>query len=83
MASEPVSYTELADVIANVPLLLREARRARGISQRKAAAEMAMSFSTVSRIEAGEDCMVSNIATVLRWLHRPQTVTDSNPGGAS
>jgi ribosome-binding protein aMBF1 (putative translation factor) len=68
MTGQPIPYTELADIIADLPMLLREARRARGLSQRAAAAEMAMSFSTVSRIEAREDCVLSNAVTVLRWL---------------
>lgn len=61
-------YSELADVIGQLPLLLREARRARGLSQRAAAAQLGCSFATVSRVEAGEDCVLSNAVAVLRWL---------------
>lgn len=64
----PTPYAELADVIGRLPLLLREARRARGLSQRKAAAELGMSFSTVWRMEEGNDCALSNAVAVLRWL---------------
>lgn len=65
------SYAELADMLASLPMLLREARRARRLSVRAAAREMNMSFATVSRIENGEDCVLSNAVTVLRWLDMP------------
>lgn len=64
----PTPYAELADVIASLPLLLRETRRARRLSLRAAAKELGMSFSTVTRIEGGEDCALSNAVAVLRWL---------------
>ncbi|GIF14819.1 helix-turn-helix domain-containing protein [Actinoplanes teichomyceticus] len=66
----PTPYAELADIIASLPLLLREARRTRRLSLRAAAKELGMSFSTVSRIEAGDDCALSNAIAVLRWLDR-------------
>jgi hypothetical protein len=65
------SYGELADVLATLPLLLRAERRRRQLSVRAAAEELGMSFATVSRIEAGEDCALSNAAKVLRWLGTP------------
>lgn len=64
----PTPYAELAEVIGNLPLLLREARRARGLSQRAAAREMGISFATVSRFERGDDGMVSNAVAIMRWL---------------
>jgi len=68
MNDQPTPYRELADVIARLPLLLREARRARGLSMRAAAKELGMSFSTVYRMEEGNDCALSNAVAVLRWL---------------
>lgn len=68
MSRQPTPYRELADVIGSLPLLLREARRARGISQRQAAAQLSMSFATISRMEAGHDCALSNAVAVLWWL---------------
>lgn len=64
----PTPYAELADVIAGLPLLLREARRARGLSLRAAARELDMSQSTVMRMERGDDCALSNAVAVLKWL---------------
>jgi transcriptional regulator with XRE-family HTH domain len=65
---QPTPYAELAEVIARLPMLLREARRARGLSMRAAARELGISFSTVHRIEEGQDCALSNAVAVLRWL---------------
>jgi len=65
------TYSELAQVLAALPMLLREARRARKLSLRAAAQEMEMSFNTVTRIESGGDCVLSNAVTVLRWLDKP------------
>ncbi|MGC5012558.1 helix-turn-helix domain-containing protein [Streptosporangium sp. DT93] len=66
-------YPELADVLASLPLLLREARRARGLSQRAAAQQMGVSPNTVARAEAGEDLVLSNAVTILRWLDTRDT----------
>lgn len=68
MNDQPTSYRELAEVIGRLPLLLREARRARGLSLRAAAAQLGMSFSTVTRMEEGNDCALSNAVAVMRWL---------------
>jgi len=62
------TYSELAAVLDCLPLLLREARRARKVSLRAVARELDVSFSTITRIEAGEDCNLSNAMAVLRWL---------------
>lgn len=75
----PTSYTELAHVLDNLPLLLKEARRARGLSTRAAAAELGMAPSTVSRLESGHDAALSNTLAVLRWLDtRDPTVRPSD-----
>jgi ribosome-binding protein aMBF1 (putative translation factor) len=66
-------YVELAEVIARLPMLLREARRARGLSMRAAAKELGISFSTVCRIEEGQDCALSNAVAVMRWLDQTRT----------
>lgn len=80
-------YGELADVIAALPLLLREARRARGLSVRATALQLGISFATVSRMEAGEDCMLSNVVAVMRWLGQPtggtaRSLTSGGDGSA-
>lgn len=72
---ELTPYGELADMLGHLSLLLREARRQRRLSVREAARQLGVSFATVSRIEEGEDCMLSNAIAVLRWLGPP-----SRPG---
>lgn len=66
------TYSELADVIDNLPLLVREARRARGLSQRAAADQIGVAFSTVSRSEAGFDTRGSNLRRLLLWLDQSE-----------
>ena len=64
----PTSYGELASVLDVLPLLLRERRRQRGLSQRAAAKEIGCSFSTVSRMEIGKDGRLNTAVQVLHWL---------------
>lgn len=71
------TYAELADVLRNLPLLLREARRARGLSLREAGRQLGMSFATVSRAEQGEDLVMSNTTRILAWLDQTKEATDA------
>lgn len=66
----PTPYSEIADLLDRLGSILYEARRARGLSQRAAAAEIHLSPSTLSRIETGDDCSLENAKTVIRWLDR-------------
>lgn len=61
-------YEEICDILGHLPVLLREARRARQVSQREAGRQLGLSFATVSRIESGEDCALSSATAVLAWL---------------
>jgi transcriptional regulator with XRE-family HTH domain len=47
------TYDELADLLVQLPLLMREARRARGLRMRDVGQQVGMSASTICRIEAG------------------------------
>jgi transcriptional regulator with XRE-family HTH domain len=74
----PTPYRELAVVVESVPMLLREARRARGLSLRATALQIGVSFNTVKRVEDGEDPRGSSLAAILRWLdltNPPRQVT--------
>lgn len=62
------SYGELADLLTALPLLLREARRQRGLSMRDAAAGIGVGFTTISRVEDGADASLTTAIAVLRWL---------------
>ena len=67
---ELTSYRELATLLDNLPMLLREARRGRQLSGRAAGAEIGISVSTISRVENGAECSLPNAVAVLRWLDR-------------
>jgi ribosome-binding protein aMBF1 (putative translation factor) len=69
---ELTTYRDLAEVLENLPLLLRETRRWRRVSMRALAPEIGISFSTISRIEAGTECTLQNAIAVLRWLDHPE-----------
>ena len=62
------AYGELVEIIDNLPLIVREARRARGLSMRRACAEIDGSASTVMRIERGQAFNSGTLKAVLRWL---------------
>lgn len=61
-------YAELARVVENLPLLLTARRQADGLSLRAAAKEMGVSFSTLTRIEAGAGYQSDILPALLRWL---------------
>lgn len=75
MSAEPTPYAEMAAVLDNLPLLLREARRARGLSERAAAAQIGLAFSTVHRMEHRAGYHVNAAVAVLRWLDLSGVVT--------
>lgn len=62
-------YGELAEVLVSLPLILREMRRARGISLRKAAEEIGVGFTTLHRMENETSSFdVRTALAVMRWL---------------
>lgn len=64
----PATYAEIAHVLSNLPLLLREARRARSLSMRAASREIGCGFTTIKRTEGGELPNVQTALLILRWL---------------
>lgn len=68
MADPMTSYSELADVIVALPVLVRERRRALGLSLREAARQNGVAFNTLARIERGEDFNSRCLPTLLLWL---------------
>ncbi len=65
---QPTSYGELAEVVEQLPVIVRSARRIWCLSQRAAAAEAGVSFTTISRVEAGGDMSSVTLCALLRWL---------------
>lgn len=55
-------------VIDALPSVLRTVRIFRGLSLREAAQQMGMSFSTLTRIENGEECNLSNARAAIAWI---------------
>lgn len=70
---EGSTYAELADLLAGIGPVLREARRARRLSMRSAAAQIGVPPSTVLRMERGEGFNSDSLLPVLRWLNAPLT----------
>lgn len=64
------TYEELAALLASLPMLLREARRARRLSLRAAAEQIGVSYSTIHRLEYGGDCERMTAVAILGWLDR-------------
>ncbi len=64
----PTTYVELAQVLANLPLLLREALRARQVTARAASREIGCAYATVKRVEGGQLPNGHTALLILRWL---------------
>ena len=62
------TYVEVADLLEQLPRLLREARRARGLTLRATGLQLGVSNATVLRIEMGADFLLTHAVVVLRWL---------------
>ena len=65
------SYTELAQVIEDLPVIVKSARRMRRLSLRGAAEQIGLGFTTVQRVEAGADMDTGTLKALLRWLDEP------------
>jgi transcriptional regulator with XRE-family HTH domain len=72
---EESSYTELAEVLGSLALIVRESRRARGLSLRKAAKQIGVDFNMLSRLERGEAAIYhTNLVPIFHWLDQQQAV---------
>lgn len=72
--SKADSYAAAIEALEALPAMLKAVRLSRGIALRGAATEAGVSFSTVTRIESGEDCTVGSALALLRWMAAPPTV---------
>lgn len=58
-----------ADTLGQLPEIVREERRRRGLSVRQAANEMGYSFADLTRFELGrKDARLSTVIKMLNWL---------------
>lgn len=72
---DPVPAEAALTVLAALPELLRETRRALGLSLRAAGDQAGCGFNTLSRVERGMDCTLFNAAAILRWIASNQEAT--------
>jgi transcriptional regulator with XRE-family HTH domain len=64
----PTPYGEILAVLDALPLIIREARRRKGLSLRRAADEAGVAASTMMRVEEGVlDCRLDSAKSLLRW----------------
>ena len=68
MSRKTSPYADALAVIEELPTMVRIVRQFRGKSLRAAAAEIGICFSTLYRIERGEDCTLSAALACLRWV---------------
>ncbi len=63
-----LGYDEICDVLAAVPVILRETRRRNGLSMRDAGDRIGVAASTVMRWERQHaEPSTSDIIAILRW----------------
>lgn len=63
------TYGEIADVLSNLRLIVREARRRDRLTLAALAeASGVRSASTIHRFEGGQELSVENVIALLRWL---------------
>ena len=69
--ARPAPYAAVAGLLDRLPVLLREEREDRGLTQQAAAEQIGTSKGTVNHIEMGRGCRTSSAVLVLRWLGTP------------
>ena len=62
------TYSELAEVLDQLPALVRAERRRRGVGRSQVAREIGVSSTLVARFEAGQGVALYNALLLLRWL---------------
>lgn len=76
---ELTSYAEMIEVVQNLHMLVRERRRARRLSMRAAAGEMAIPVSVLHRMHNGSGVSLENLVMILNWLDRAEALCPSSP----
>jgi ribosome-binding protein aMBF1 (putative translation factor) len=66
------TYAEMAEVVKNLPSMVREKRRERGLPQWEMAAEMGINVSSVNRLERGRGVSLPTLVAILGWLGTSQ-----------
>lgn len=68
MSDVLLPYGEMAETLDRLPLLVKEARRARGLGLRGAADLIGTTAPTLQRLESGRPVSSRLAPKVLRWL---------------
>lgn len=63
-----MSRQPVIEALEGLPVALKVTRLARGVSQREVSRQTGVSYPTISRIEAGDDCLLSNAIAILQWI---------------
>ncbi len=66
--AELSSFADLAQVISDLPVIVRAARRMRRLSMRSLADEVGVSHSTIYRVENGQEIAGPTVRLLLLWL---------------
>lgn len=77
---DTISFGELANVLDDLPVIVLNARRGRRVSQREAAAEIGVSYSTISRIETGGEFSSTSLRALLLWLDAVPSIPSDTKG---
>ena len=68
--AELSSFADLAQVISDLPVIVRAARRMRRLSVRALADEVGVSPMTISRVENGREAEGPTLRLLLLWLDK-------------
>lgn len=69
-----MTYEDFAEVLEDLSALVYAERQRRSISLRQVGRECGVSFATVTRLENGYDILLSNAATLFRWLNKSRSL---------
>ncbi len=69
-------YTDCARAIQDISVIVRAARRSRGLSLRQTATQAGLAYGTLHRVESGFGCDSYTLVALLMWLDNPQPTPD-------
>ena len=76
MSDDLTTYADMADVLERLPQIVRDARRARGVSLRAVGREAGISNPALSQFENGHHTLGgAHTVRILRWLDQSKAVT--------
>lgn len=76
------TYGEMAEILDDIPTIVKAHRRERGLSLRAASEEIGIAFGTLQKIERGNISFgIGSLKLILEWLNG--TTRKSGPNGGS